>query len=114
AFAVIETREALAIVDDILAIEGIDGVFVGPADFSIAWTQGAAVNPSLEDMMEAIAHIGARAAAAGKHAAIYVIDPKLVGRFAAMGYRLIALGGEHRYIVDGATALLAAGRASIK
>ncbi len=27
----IETREAMAIVDDILALEGIDALFVGPS-----------------------------------------------------------------------------------
>lgn len=113
-FAMIETREALAIVDDILAVPGIDGVFVGPADFSIAWTGGAAVDPGLEEMMAAIGHIASRAASAGKHAAIYVVDPKLVGRFVGMGFRLIALGTEQRYMTMGATALLDEARASIK
>jgi 4-hydroxy-2-oxoheptanedioate aldolase len=112
-FAMIETREALAIVDDILSVDGIDGVLVGPADFSIAWTNGGQVNPSLNDMMDAIAHIGARARAAGKHAAIYVVDPALVGRFVGFGYRLIALGGEQRYIRLGATQLLGEAKASI-
>src|SRR5690606_21044054 len=106
AFAMVETREALAILDDILAVPGIDGVLDGPSDFSIAWTDGGVMNPSLEDMMEAIAHIGERAGAAGKHAAIYVVDPARVGRFVQMGYRLIALGGEHRYMALGASSLL--------
>lgn len=112
AFAMIETREALAIVDDILAVPGIDGVFVGPSDFSIAWTNGQKMDPALEDMMDVIAHIGARAMAANKYAGIYVVDPALVGRFSDMGYRLVALGGEHRYMALGAASLLEAARAS--
>lgn len=112
-FAMIETREALAIVDDILAVDGIDGVLVGPADFSIAWTKGAQVNPNLPDMMDAIAHIGARTRAAGKHAAIYVVDPALVGRFVGFGFRLIALGSEQRYMRLGATQLLSEAKASL-
>lgn len=112
-FAMIETREALESVDEILAEPGIDGVFVGPSDFSIAWTNGAAVNPSLEDMMQAIAHVAQRAQVHGKHAGIYVIDPALVGRYVAMGYRLVAMGNEQRYMNLGATALLDAARASI-
>ena len=106
AFAMIETREALAILDDILAVPGIDGVFVGPADFSIAWSGGAQVNASLEDMMGAVADIGARARAAGKHAAIFAVDPALCKRYVGMGYRLIAMGGEARYMAIGAKALL--------
>lgn len=113
AFAMIETREAYALVDDILAVPGIDGVFVGPSDFSIAWTSGATVNPGLDDMMDAIADIAQRARAAGKHAAIFATDPAITGRYAAMGYRLVAIGNEQHYMRSGAEALLATARGSI-
>src|SRR5690606_26268478 len=96
--AMIETRGALTILADLRAVPGIDGILVGPSDFSIAWSGGTTMNPSLDDMMEAIADIGRRTVAAGKHAAIYVVDPKLTGRYAAMGYRLFALGNEPRYM----------------
>ncbi|MDN2567873.1 aldolase/citrate lyase family protein [Aquibium sp. A9E412] len=113
AFAMIETRAALDALDGILAVPGIDGVLVGPSDFSIAWSGGATVDPGLEAMMPAIADIAGRARAAGKHAAIYVIDPGLVGRYVGMGFRLVALGSEARYMAEGAGPLLAAARASI-
>lgn len=113
AFAMVETRAALAILDDILAEPGIDGVFLGPSDFSIAWSGGRTVDAGLEDMMDAVADIGARTRAAGKHAAIFVIDPTLTGRFVAMGYRLIALGNEQRYMALGASTLLDAARATL-
>ena len=35
-FAMIETRQALDALDGILEVPGIDGIFVGPSDFSIA------------------------------------------------------------------------------
>lgn len=114
ALAMIETREALAIADDILAVDGIDGVFVGPSDFSIAWTRGARIDPSLEDMMEAIALIAAKATAAGKHAAIYMVDPALVGRCYAMGYRLFALGSEYGYLAHGALGFIQKARDSLE
>ena len=114
AFAMIETREALAILDDILAVPGIDGVLVGPSDFSIAWSNGETMNPGLEDMMQAIGEIGRRMRAAGKHAAIYVVDPQLVGRYVEMGFRLIAMGNEARYMALGAGMLIEAARTSIK
>ena len=40
ALAMIETREALAIIDDILAVPGIDGIFIGPSDLSIGLSGG--------------------------------------------------------------------------
>ncbi|MEQ9180924.1 MAG: aldolase/citrate lyase family protein [Nitratireductor sp.] len=114
AFAMIETREALAALDDILAVPGIDGVFVGPSDFSIAWSGGARFDPGLDDMMDAIADIAARAARAGKLAGIYVVDPALCGRYRAMGYGLFALGSEHVYMARGIESLLDAARRSMR
>ena len=113
AFAMIETRAAYAILDDILAVPGIDGVFLGPSDFSIAWTDGALVNASHEDMMVAVADIGGRARKAGKFAAIFAVDPVITGRYARMGYQMVAIGGEAAYMRVGAENLLAAARGSI-
>jgi len=112
--AMIETRAALAVLDEILATPGIDAVFLGPSDFSIAWSNGATVNPTLEDMMETVADIARRARKAGKHAGIFAMDPAFTGRFVEMGYRFIAVGTEHRYMAVGAEALLKQARDSIK
>lgn len=112
--AMIETREAYAIAGDILELPGIDGVFVGPSDFSIAWSNGREVNTGLEDMMEAIADIAAIARKAGKFAAIYAMAPASSGRYAAMGYQLFAFGNEQGLMRAGADSVLAAARGSIK
>ncbi|EKF19686.1 HpcH/HpaI aldolase family protein [Nitratireductor pacificus] len=112
-FAMIETRAAFAAVDDILGVEGIDGVLVGPSDFSIAWTGGRVVDHTLEDIMPAIASIAGKARAAGRHAAIYAADPQLAGRYHAMGYRLIASGSEAAYMAQGGSSILAAMRSGI-
>ncbi|MDZ7824193.1 MAG: aldolase/citrate lyase family protein [Ahrensia sp.] len=101
-FAMIETTEAYAALDEILAIEGIDAVFVGPADFSIALTGGREVNPSLETMMATIADIANRAKKAGKFAGIFAMDPKVAPQFAQMGYQFIAAGFETSLITAGA------------
>lgn len=114
AFAMIETRAALDALDGILAVPGIDGIFLGPSDFSIAWTAGARVDPTLEDMMEAVGQVAARARAAGKFAGIFVMDTALCGRYAAMGYRLLAMGTEHKLIASGADALLKSAKASLQ
>lgn len=110
AFAMIETRTALDSLDAILDIDGIDAVFVGPADFSIAWTGGARLDPALDAMADAIADIPARAAARGRLAGIFAPDPAMAPRYAAMGYRLIAAGLDEAVVSRGAAAVLAAAR----
>jgi 4-hydroxy-2-oxoheptanedioate aldolase len=112
-FAMIETRSALAVLDEILATPGIDAIFLGPSDFSIAWTNGATINPTLEDMMETVAQVAARARKAGKFCGIFAVDPSYVGRFVEMGYRFIALGNEQRYMALGAEKLIGTARGSI-
>ncbi len=113
AFAMIETRAALEALDDILAVPGIDAIFLGPGDFSIAWTEGQQVDSTLEAMMETVASVAKRARAAGKHAGIYVTDPAIAGRFVGMGYRLLATGSEHQLIASGAAGLVSSLKASI-
>jgi 4-hydroxy-2-oxoheptanedioate aldolase len=114
AIAMIETRAALDVLDGILATPGIDGVFLGPSDFSIAWTNGARLDPTLKDMMQAVGDVAARARDAGKVAGIFVMDPAFSGRFAAMGYSLLAMGSEHRLIALGAEAMLKAVKTSLQ
>jgi 4-hydroxy-2-oxoheptanedioate aldolase len=113
-FAMIETRAAVDILDRILDTPGIDAIFLGPSDFSIAWTEGERVDPTLEAMMHAIEEIAGRARRAGKYAGIYVIDPALSGRFVSMGYQLLAMGSEQTVMKLGSEALLASVRASLK
>ena len=113
ALAMIETRRAYEALDDILAVPGIDGIFVGPSDLSIAWTNGRAIAPTLEDMMEAVADIATRTRAAGKHCGTYLVDVSVTGRLVAMGYRLFAIGGEGRLMAVGAASLIGAAKASL-
>ena len=40
-FAMVESAEALAQLDEIAATPGLDGLFVGPSDLSIALSRGA-------------------------------------------------------------------------
>lgn len=112
-FAMVETMAAVQALDGILDAPGIDGIFVGPSDFSIAWTNGGEINPTLESMMETVAAIGERTRRAGKFAGIYVMDPKLSGRLVSMGFQFLAMGNEHKLIGMGAESLLRTARGVI-
>ncbi len=106
AIAMIETMEALAIADDILALPGIDGVFVGPSDFSIAWSGGEQVNPRHEGMTDILRDIAVRAKKAGKFAASFGMDGPHAAFLAGLGYQLVAIGVDSGYIKSGADAMV--------
>ncbi|PRD41091.1 2,4-dihydroxyhept-2-ene-1,7-dioic acid aldolase [Phyllobacterium phragmitis] len=106
AFAMIETRAAFEAVDGILAVRGIDGVFVGPSDFSIAWSNGRESNPGSEALVEPLTEIARKATAAGKLAGIYALDPAFARRYAPLGFRFITVSHDTSYIQMGARALV--------
>ena len=69
--AMVETKEGLENVEEILAVEGLDGIFVGPTD--LALTLGLTPGPegSQPVLEEAIAHCLAMTQKAGKKAGIF-------------------------------------------
>lgn len=71
AIAMIETREALEALDGIVATPGIDGVFVGPSDLSIALSGGGTVDPHGPAVDEALTRIAACVKAHDKFAGLF-------------------------------------------
>jgi 4-hydroxy-2-oxoheptanedioate aldolase len=110
-FAMIETRAALAALDEILAVPGIDAVFIGPSDLSIALSDGANVDPMRADNQAAAANILARARKAGKLVGIFAITGAQAKQYRALGYDFIALGTDGAYFRLGAAAMLDEARA---
>ena len=111
AIAMIETREALAILDEILGLEGIDAVLVGPADLSIALSGGGHVDATHPDVDAALAHVVARAHAAGKGACVYAVTPERAAMFRKMGFDFVALMSDQHMLKLGAQSAIAAARA---
>ena len=107
-FAMIETRAALDRIDDILGVEGIDAIFIGPSDLSIGLSGGTGVSPEGAEVNAAIAHALARARAASKLAGIYADTGERAAEFGRLGYDFVALGSDVTFLRVGAAALLKA------
>ena len=110
-FAMIETREALAIVDDILAVPGIDGIFIGPSDLPIALSGGKGLDPAGAEVEKALDHALSRAKAANKLAAIYAVSGARAAELARKGFHMVSIGSDISMLKAGAHAALAAARA---
>lgn len=108
AIAMIETREALAALDAILAVPGLDGVFVGPADLSVSLSAGGRLDSP--EVAAAMDHVAARTRAAGKIAATFAISPQMAADCHRRGYGLIALMQDAVFLQQGANAAAAAAR----
>jgi 4-hydroxy-2-oxoheptanedioate aldolase len=110
AIAMIETRAALEALDDILAVPGIDGVFVGPSDLSIALSAGASVEPRSGALMTEARRVAERAKASGKYAAMFCFDGADARAMLALGYRVCTIASDHALMRAMAQAELAAAR----
>ena len=74
AIAMIETREGLDALDDILSVPGVDGVFVGPSDLSIALANGGTVEPRGAAVEAALDKIAGAVKRHGKFAGLFCFD----------------------------------------
>jgi 4-hydroxy-2-oxoheptanedioate aldolase len=107
-FAMIETVRAMESLDAILAVDGIDGVFVGPSDLSVTLSEGKRIAPFDAFLDQHIRHIAVRTAAAGKVVGAFAANADRARHFRNNGYRFIALAGDQVYLANGANEMLQA------
>ncbi|HSV47187.1 MAG TPA: 4-hydroxy-2-oxoheptanedioate aldolase [Ramlibacter sp.] len=100
----VETREALARIEDIAAVDGVDGVFIGPADLSAS--MGYLGQPAHPEVKSAIVDALGRIARTGKAPGILCADEALARDYIAAGARFIALGVDTTLLVKAATGLV--------
>lgn len=101
----VETAAAMAQLEAIAAVDGVDGVFIGPADLSAS--MGHLGNPGHPEVQAAIDQGVARILAAGKAPGILAVDEALARRYIAAGARFVAVGVEATMLARAARDLAA-------
>lgn len=99
----IENQQGLANLDAIAAVDGVDGVFIGPADLSAS--MGHRGNPGHPEVQAAIEDAITRVSRAGKAAGILSADEKLARRYLALGALFVAVGVDTTVLMRGLQAL---------
>lgn len=99
----VETAAALRQIDAIAAVDGVDGVFIGPADLSAS--MGHLGDPGHADVRAAIDHGIARILAAGKAPGLLAVDEALARHCIAAGARFVAVGVEATMLARATRAL---------
>ncbi|MFC2967315.1 HpcH/HpaI aldolase family protein [Acidimangrovimonas pyrenivorans] len=108
----IESAKAVENVDAIAAVEGIDCLFVGPADLSA--DMGHPGNPGHPDVVAAIEHAIARTLAAGKAAGIITFDPAQFAYYAGLGVTFLGVGGDVTVLAKAVRSLAGEAREAVK
>ncbi|HAY9959403.1 TPA: 4-hydroxy-2-oxo-heptane-1,7-dioate aldolase [Shigella sonnei] len=101
----IETREAMKNLPQILDVEGVDGVFIGPADLSA--DMGYAGNPQHPEVQAAIEQAIVQIREAGKAPGILIANEQLAKRYLELGALFVAVGVDTTLLARAAEALAA-------
>jgi 4-hydroxy-2-oxoheptanedioate aldolase len=109
-FAMIETAKALDHLDEILSVEGLDAIYIGPSDLSLALGCKPVFDDVEPKVAQAIDHIVARARAHGVVAGIHNGRPDVALARIAKGFRFVTLGSDARLLAAGSQDLLGAMR----
>jgi 4-hydroxy-2-oxoheptanedioate aldolase len=101
----VETRAAVAEIEAIAAVDGVDGIFIGPSD--LAADLGHLADPRHPEVQAMIAEACTRIRAARKAAGILTGDPEEAARYLGNGFSFVAVGSDVGVLCQG-TAKLAA------
>lgn len=107
--AMIETPEGLANVEEICAVPGLDGVYVGPSDLRLAVGGAHPQDPAVADQFEAaVTRVREAAAAAGVAAGIHTPDGAVAARRLAEGFTFASVASDLTHLKAASAAHLKA------
>ena len=99
----IESTTGLAGLDEVLKVEGVDAVFIGPSD--LAASMGHLGNPGHADVKAAVNAAIGKISAAGKAAGVFSADPLAAAAYQAMGASFLLVGVDALLLRNSAVAL---------
>lgn len=101
-FAMIETAAALSGLSEICAVDGLAGIYIGPADLAISMGVDAVGATRHPEVLEAIVGIHRAATDAGLVTGIHASEGKTGRAMAQLGFRMITLAAESQALRRGA------------
>jgi len=86
----IESVKGVEALDEILKVDGVDVVFIGPAD--LAASMGFIGEPNREKVVKEVTECFHKIVAAGKYPGILTTSPTLIEKYKTMGAKMIGVG----------------------
>jgi 4-hydroxy-2-oxoheptanedioate aldolase len=105
--AMIETREALDNLDEILGVTGLDAVFVGPSDLGQSLGYGPGVDREEPEVVEAIDRVLAAARDRGLPAGIFTGSTGSASRMVEKGFRFVNVSTDAQLMAGAAAGVVA-------
>jgi 2-keto-3-deoxy-L-rhamnonate aldolase RhmA len=103
----VEDAAALEVIDGIVAVDGVDALFVGRVDLTVSMGCARTDDPAVVDAVAAVCDAAARA---GVAVGMFVADPAEARQWIPRGASLFILGSDQGFLAAGARALVQAVR----
>lgn len=103
-FAMIETTKALANLDDILTVPGLDGVYIGPSDLSLSMGRPPTLDPTDADVLAAMETIRERSRSRGVIAGVHTDSARTALKRFGEGFQLCTILNDARLLAAAAQA----------
>ncbi len=94
--AMIETQAGVKNLESILSVKGLNGVYVGPSDLSLAMGKPPTLDPSDPGVIETIAHIAKVTRSKGLIAGVHTDGPATAKKRFEQGYNFVTLMNDAR------------------
>ncbi|NKB59453.1 MAG: 2,4-dihydroxyhept-2-ene-1,7-dioic acid aldolase [Alphaproteobacteria bacterium] len=113
AMAMIETREALNNLDDIMSTPGLDGIYIGPNDLSISLGYEPQFMPKDPEVADALKRILESALSHNVTPGIHCGSAEMAATMTEMGFRFTTITAASRLMVAGANDAIETARSMI-
>ncbi len=110
--AMLETREAVANADAIIATPGLDGIYIGPNDLCLAYGKAPAPETADPEVSGVISDLAVRTRAAGKIAGIFCSSGEGARKRVGDGFSMVTPGNDVSLLMRGSKDAIAAVRGS--
>jgi 4-hydroxy-2-oxoheptanedioate aldolase len=107
ALGMIETREAMENLDEIMSVKGLDAIYVGPSDLSISHGYPPGGDKPDEWMMDALKKILAACKRHKVQPGIHCGAGSYAKKMIEMGFTFVTVGGDNRFMTLGGQAAVA-------
>ena len=101
ALAMVETADGLENVESIAATPGLDGIYIGPSDLSLALGGPAGQDSQDPTLLAAFDRVLAACRAAGVRAGVHTTSVAYSQAMIARGFDLVTVGSDLRYLMGG-------------
>lgn len=109
----IETREGVVNIDEILAVPGVSGIYVGPGDLGLAYGLPPKLDREEPEILDIYTHLLQQTRGLGLVAGIQNANPAYAARMAALGFNFITVGSDAGMLANAAKAAVTETRAAL-